>query len=330
MIIVVSGWLLATNVVFCAMLCNFCHLTAYITLFMYYEMTALVSPAQLFPRFSLRTQSEVRTQTGLTVKLHCYVENISKHTVTWIRQMDLEILSAGAMKVSTDPRIKIHHQTGYYPRSHDYTLEISGVEESDVGLYDCQINMIPLKSFIVQLVIDDTPEEVSRVHGSSLDSTAVSVKPTAEPRDQSKDLTTGITTEILGSPDIYFNPGILINLTCIVTASDSPGRIFWYHEDKVISYYSAREGVSVYTDRKEKTVTVSSLLLKEGSLADEGTYTCRPEKPFLKSAKTRLFIIHGSRSEATRTNGGRGLCSLVYTLLLVVLNMLFNLCSSSL
>merc|ERR1719244_1640626 len=92
----------------------------------------------------------------MTVRLHCHVENLYHHTVTWIRQMDLEILSAGQMKVSTDPRIRIDHQLSYHPRSQDFLLEINSVDQRDAGLYECQINMLPIKSFIINLVIDDS------------------------------------------------------------------------------------------------------------------------------------------------------------------------------
>jgi hypothetical protein len=40
----------------------------------------------------------------------------------------------------------------------------------------------------------------------------------------------GSSTEIVGSPDIYFFPGTLVNLTCVVTSPTQPGRIFWYHQ----------------------------------------------------------------------------------------------------
>ena len=37
--------------------------------------------------------------------------------------------------------------------SDDYILEISRVGRQDQGLYECQINMIPLKAFIVKLIV---------------------------------------------------------------------------------------------------------------------------------------------------------------------------------
>jgi len=282
------------------MLHTLCNLTICIFILQQVELTS-----QYFPRFAEKNEKVVKYQVGATAKLHCYVERISSSTVTWIRQSDLEILSAGVMRVTGDSRIQINKQ-----RPNDFCLEISGVKMSDAGLYECQINMIPLKSLIVNLVVDDTP-----------------LKPTSSTSNnlaniQEQDPVSGSSTEILGSPDIYISPGTLVNLTCVITSSVAPGRVFWYHEGKVISYYSAREGVSLHIDSKNLTQTVASLLMKRGWKSDEGTYTCRPEKPFLKSATARLFFIDGTRSQARKTNGSNERSLLYILYILLVINLL--------
>jgi len=251
----------------------------------------------------------------MRARLYCWVDHSLGHTVSWIRQSDLQILSAGKLKFTSDPRIQILHETSMTLfRSDSYGLEISRVKREDGGNYECQINMLPLKSIIITLKVTDIPESRTGPSHSISTSSARS-----EPEPESQDSGPGSNTVILGAPDIYFYPGTLVNLTCLASSSIEPGRIFWYHQDKVISYYSAREGVSIYRDRKDSTNTISSLLLKEGRREDEGTYICRPENPSMKSATARLFVIDGTRSQASKTSGSSSTSSLLTLLILLQL-----------
>jgi hypothetical protein len=60
-------------------------------------------------------------------------------------------------------------------------------------------------------------------------------------------------------------------LTCEIVGTNAPPKhIFWYHEEKVISYYSNRGGlggVSIVTEKGE--VTVSQLLIKDANVNDQ-------------------------------------------------------------
>ena len=57
-------------------------------------------------------------------------------------------------------------------------------------------------------------------------------------------------TEIVGSPDIYVQEGATMNLTCIVKdCPEPPQYIFWYHNQREISYDSPRGGVSQITEK---------------------------------------------------------------------------------
>ena len=99
------------------------------------------------------------------------------------------------------------------------------------------------------------------------------------------------------------------------------------HAMQVISYYSARGGVSVV--REESALATesrcnhfhiisikyfwligckyfscrSTLVLREPGPADEGTYTCRPHQGMFRSAHTRLFMDQLA-STATPTRPG--------------------------
>ena len=116
----------------------------------------------------------------------------------------------------------------------------------------------------------------------------------------------GSSTSIIGSPDIYFQAGSLVNITCMVNSLQQPEHIFWYHNGEVISYYSARGGISIV--RKEgmdETTTLSSLIIREAGQEDQGTYTCRPLTGDFKTARTRLFIGLGGVSGARVSRVGR-------------------------
>jgi len=64
---------------------------------------------------------------GATATLHCRIGRQGSHTVSWIRQGDLEILSVGSLLVSTNPRLSVH----FDPRVNDHVLTIRQVQEAN-------------------------------------------------------------------------------------------------------------------------------------------------------------------------------------------------------
>jgi hypothetical protein len=104
----------------------------------------------------------------------------------------------------------------------------------------------------------------------------------------------GSSTSIIGSPDIYFQPGSLVNITCLVTSLQQPEHIFWYHNGEVISYYSSSGGIIIIMRRGVgETMTMSSLIIRQAGAEDQGTYMCRPHTGDFKITMTRLFIGQG-------------------------------------
>ena len=74
------------------------------------------------------------------------VDNLGQYTVSWTRQRDLQILTVGSHKFSTDQRISVtfdHINT-------NFMLVIRGLSDQDFGNYECQINMTPLKSISLE------------------------------------------------------------------------------------------------------------------------------------------------------------------------------------
>jgi len=214
-----------------------------------------------------------RTAPGSSAILHCRIGRQGSHTVSWIRQGDLEILSVGSLLVSTNPRLGVH----FDPRVHDHVLTIKQVAAKDEGAYECQVNTMPPRSLVVHLQVEDEPwrvkEERQRKKGSKR-------------REEIKQE----AIMIVGAPDMQVEGGSLANLTCVVRASPAagPSRVFWYKDGAVLGYYSDRGTSVVRTVRPN--IVASSLLIPNFSLADQGTYVCRPEHTTAKFALARLIL----------------------------------------
>ena len=69
------------------------------------------SSNSLLPIFSVATSQEVEAVLSDDLLLHCQVEHLGHHTVSWIRQKDLQILTVGSHKFTTDNRISVKHDS---------------------------------------------------------------------------------------------------------------------------------------------------------------------------------------------------------------------------
>jgi len=221
-----------------------------------------------------RATTLLRTAGGSTATLHCRIGRQGSHTVSWIRQGDLEILSVGSLLVSTNPRLGVH----FDPRVNDHMLTIRQVSVKDEGAYECQLNTMPSRSLVVHLQVEERPGRVKEERQSRK---GENLKRREEGKEEA------IT--IVGAPDMQVSSGSLANLTCIVRgAPATPSRVFWYKDGAVLGYYSDR-GTSVVRTMRPNMVA-SSLLIPNFSLADQGTYICRPEHTATKFALARLIL----------------------------------------
>lgn len=117
----------------------------------------------------------------------------------------------------------------------------------------------------------------------------------------------------MGGPDLHFDRGSTINLTCTINFSpEPPSHIIWYHLDEVsspqfnilfkkkfilslftsqpISYDSSRGGVSLITEKGD--ITFSYLLIQNAELSDSGRYSCSPSNADV--ASVRVFVLTGN------------------------------------
>ena len=271
---------------------------SFITLLVIIEMLSpTTSNKAPLPIFSPSTSQEVEAVLGDDLLLHCQVENLGQHTVSWIRQKDLQILTVGSHKFTTDQRISVKHN----PRNEDFMLMIRLVSMEDLGQYECQINTSPVKTTVVTIKLHKSTPALHTSNPGSNPHQTTQQTPKLELPENS-----GSSTSIIGSPDIYFQAGSLVNISCLVNSLKEPEHIFWYHNGEVISYYSARGGISIVRKIwKDDTITISSLIIRQAGDEDQGKYTCRPLTGDFKTASTRLFIGQGGVPDARVSRVGR-------------------------
>jgi len=156
-----------------------------------------------------RATTLLRTAPGGTATLHCRIGRQGSHTVSWIRQGDLEILSVGSLLVSTNPRLSVH----FDPRVNDHVLTIKQVSLKDEGAFECQVNTMPSRSLVVHLQVQGSAkEERFKVQGSDKEKRPRKKEQSLKRREDFKE--EDIT--IVGAPDMQVTIGNLANLTCLV------------------------------------------------------------------------------------------------------------------
>jgi len=213
-----------------------------------------------FPEFVTSHSSNVTAALGKTALLNCRVRNVGNKTVSWIRHRDILLLAIGRYTYTSDYRFKAIHKL----MSEDYLLQIRPVQMDDAGLYECQVSSTPPLSHHIYLNV-------------------------AQPY-----------TEIIGGPEIYLDEGSMMNITCLVKDSpEPPNYIFWYHNDKSITYDSPRGGVSQITEKGD--VTVSYLLVQSARHTDSGRYKCQPSVG--QPAVTNLHVIRGTGPKGLISGG---------------------------
>ena len=141
---------------------------------------------------------------GSTVVLACRINNLGSSSVTWLRLPQLTVLSSGGSVFSSSPRVSVVHSLG----SPDYNLQISSVERSDEGQYQCQLNTRTPTTRLVNLLI------TAPHHHHNLPALAL--------RAQTSGLTTNTRTDILAPDHLTDTEGGTVTLECVVTEHHNP------------------------------------------------------------------------------------------------------------
>lgn len=94
--------------------------------------------------------------------------------------------------------------------------------------------------------------------------------------------------------------GSTINLTCaIYFSSEPPTYVFWYYNQRTLSYDDPRGGVSVITE-KGNDVTNSWLLIQAAQTSDSGEYGCKPSNAEMASVK--VHVLNGEWYQLSTCN----------------------------
>ncbi|XP_068081825.1 zwei Ig domain protein zig-8 [Anabrus simplex] len=158
----------------------------------------------------------VLAQTGSTPIMHCEVADIGEGTVSWIRRKDYHLLTVGLATYSSDDRFF----TAHVRNTQDWALHVRFAQESDAGLYECQVSTHPPTSLFVELQLVEA------------------------------------RAELQGAPDKFIKSGSRLRLTCLLRRStEPPVYVFWYHERSMINYDEGR-GVQVRHGRYSSELVI--------------------------------------------------------------------------
>ncbi|XP_053641227.1 interference hedgehog [Cherax quadricarinatus] len=236
------------------------------------------------PYFVYQESLNVTGLLGKTAVLNCRVKNIGNNTVSWIRHRDIHLLTVGGFTYTSDARVSARHVDG----SEDWLLLVHYLQERDAGQYECQISTTPPHSHFVHLTVVE-PETV-----------------------------------IEGPAEVYINTGSRLALTCSVLYSpEPPAFIFWYHNDKLVSYERGRGEVVVSTEggggggvveawTEVGVVSSSHLLVQVVQQRHSGVYRCSPANS--RSKHVTVHVIAGDQPAAivhdnnSNNNGNNNSC----------------------
>jgi len=195
---------------------------------------------------------------GGTVQLECAAPGHSDDsghfvvpTVSWIRRTGGDhLLTVGKLTYTHDERFRALHR----PRSDIWTLELKYVQKKDAGEYECQVTRDagPKRAHVVTLAV---------------------VEPKAY---------------INAAAEITVREGSNVSLVCgIENASYEPEYVFWYHNDRMISYDPRFPRYHVEVKRAPDAQ--STLTIVGVNSTDIGTIVCSPSNA--KPAQTHLHVV---------------------------------------
>lgn len=95
--------------------------------------------------------TSVTAYEGADVILSCRIENLADKMVVWIRNVDLQILTAGLMTFSSDSRFRVNHENSVDEK--DWSLLIKNVKVEDSGEFECQISTDPKMKLNINLLV---------------------------------------------------------------------------------------------------------------------------------------------------------------------------------
>lgn len=104
-----------------------------------YQFTVNTNSVNSLPYY-LKVPTNVTAIEGSSVILSCHIENLADKMVFWIRNSDLQILTAGLATFSSDTRFRVNHENTIDEK--DWSLLITNVRLEDSGLYECKLSYL--------------------------------------------------------------------------------------------------------------------------------------------------------------------------------------------
>ncbi|KAK9892140.1 hypothetical protein WA026_018339 [Henosepilachna vigintioctopunctata] len=118
------------------------------------------------------------------------------------------------------------------------------------------------------------------------------------------------------SGEHHVDIGSVIDLVCIIEKSPTPPQyVFWYHNEHMINYDTARGGISVET--KPGPRTQSRLTIRDTNDADSGNYTCSASNT--EPASIFVFVSEGDNVDAILMRGSCAICITHELMVLVII-----------
>ncbi|GAB1863755.1 Tyrosine-protein kinase-like 7 [Camponotus japonicus] len=184
------------------------------------EQSGSMKESDIDPYMKSKSVKDVLAQSSGNALLPCRFN--SPGIVTWIRRKDRQLLTVGRDTHSIDTRFVVLN-------SPDWSLLIKNVKQEDAGLYECQIQTVPVQQRFVRLNITE----------------AYSVIP--------------------GGPDLHVKQGSSLRLECqLMAAAESPSYVFWYRETRMINYDN-EPGVRFEERRNGSVLIVEKVKLSHGA-----------------------------------------------------------------
>ena len=103
-------------------------------------LSSFTSSNALTPGFSSSTSQKVDAVLGEDLLLHCQVEHFGHPTASLTRQIDLQILTIGNHKCTTNNRISVKHN----PHNGDFILVFKQASEDVLWVYECDRSTLGL------------------------------------------------------------------------------------------------------------------------------------------------------------------------------------------
>ncbi|XP_065577257.1 zwei Ig domain protein zig-8-like isoform X1 [Artemia franciscana] len=212
------------------------------------------------PIFDPRSHRNITALAGQSAYLECRVFNLGGRAVTWIRQRDLHVLTAGHFTYTTDQRFSIVQPGVAQLQGSDeeWILQIKYVQPRDVGIYECQVSTEP------RIWLD--------FHLNVIESKA----------------------EMHGPPEVYLKQGSVFLLTCTVAQVADGTVVFWYKDGEAVDI--SGRNIRVDTNLEKSGPLISRLQVQQALVGDSGNYTCAPTGSI--SASTMVHIINGEHPAA--------------------------------